>query len=48
MVNYGAYSQLYFNHNTDSLANEDITDTDVRGVTAEIVNKTYEDNSNGV
>ena len=46
MVNYGAYSQLYFNHNTDSLANEDITDTDVRGVTAETVNKTYDGSTN--
>ena len=46
MVNYGAYSQLYFNHNTDSLANADITDTDVRGVTAETVSKTYDGSTN--
>ena len=46
MVNYGAYSQLYFNHNIDSLANEDITDTDVSGVTAETVNKTYDGSTN--
>ena len=28
MVNYGAYSQLYFNHNTDSLANAGLDDDD--------------------
>ncbi|MBR5090159.1 MAG: hypothetical protein IK093_12095, partial [Ruminiclostridium sp.] len=26
MLNYGAYSQLYFNYNTENLANEDIED----------------------
>ena len=46
MVNYGAYSQLYFNHNTDSPANADITATNVRGVTAETVNKTYDGSTN--
>ena len=46
MVNYGAYSQLYFNHNIDSPANADITATNVSGVTAETVNKTYDGSTN--
>lgn len=46
MVNYGAYSQLYFDHNIDSLANVDITATNVSGVTAGTVNKAYVGSSN--
>ena len=46
MLNYGAYSQTYFKHNTDALANADITATDVSGVTAETVNKTYNESAN--
>ena len=44
MVNYGAYSQIYFNHNTDALANDGRTNTDISGVTAETVDMPY-DNS---
>ena len=42
MLNYGSYSQTYFSHNTDALANADITDTAVSAVTAEIVSKPYD------
>ena len=42
MLNYGSYSQTYFSHNTDALANADITDTDVSAITAETVSKPYD------
>jgi len=48
MVNYGAYSQIYFNHNADALVNADITNTDVSGVTAETVNKPYNSSVNNL
>ncbi len=42
MLNYGAYSQTYFNYNTEHLANEGKTNTDVSSVTSETVNKPYD------
>lgn len=47
MLNYGAYSQLYFGHNTNDLANAGLTeaDKDVSGVTAAQINKPYSDNN---
>ena len=47
MLNYGSYSQTYFSHNTDALANAGITDTDVSAVTDETVSKPY-DNSTAI
>lgn len=43
MLNYGAYSQIYFNQNTSDLANTGLTeaDKDVSGVTAAQINKPY-------
>lgn len=45
MLNYGAYSQIYFNQNTSDLANTGLTETekDVSGVKAEDINKPYND-----
>lgn len=47
MLNYGAYSQIYFNKNTSDLANIGLTeaDKDVSGVTAAQINKPYSDNN---
>ena len=51
MLNYGAYSQIYFNHAADALANAN-TDTvaeaekDVSSVTAEMINKPYTGGTN--
>ena len=42
MVNYGAYSQIYFNHNTDALANDGRTNTDVSAVKADTINMPYD------
>ena len=42
MVNYGAYSQIYFDHNTDALANAGRTNTDVSAVTADTINMPYD------
>ncbi len=42
MLNYGAYSQIYFDHSTNALANADITNTDVSGVTADTINMPYD------
>ena len=42
MLNYGAYSQKYFNYQTSRLANEDIEDIDLSSVTAATVNKPYD------
>jgi len=43
MLNYGAYSQIYFNKNSGDLANIGLTETekDVSGVTADQINKPY-------
>ena len=45
MLNYGAYSQIYFDKNTSDLANADLTEDekDVSGVTADDINKPYDD-----
>ena len=48
MVNYGAYSQIYFDYNTNALANADITNKDVSGVTAGTVNKPYNSSVNNL
>ncbi len=45
MVNYGAYSQIYFDYNTEFLANAGRTDN-VSTVTAENVNKPYDKTKN--
>ena len=46
MLNYGAYAQTYFRHNTDSLANSILNSgTDVSGVSAATVNKAYSSNT---
>ena len=47
MLNYGAYSQIYFDKNTADLANTGLTeaDKDVSGVTAGDINKPYSDNN---
>lgn len=37
LLNYGAYTQKYFNYNTDKLANEGCTD-DVAAVTGDVLN----------
>ena len=42
MVNYGSYSQIYFDYHTEALANAGITNTDVSGITAETVDKLYD------
>ena len=41
MLNYGAYSQSYFGYNDNTLANEGLSNTDVSGVSAGIINKPY-------
>ena len=47
MVNYGAYSQIYFDYNTNALANAGRTDN-VSTVTAEKVNKPYNSSVNNL
>ena len=47
MVNYGAYSQIYFDYNTNALANAGRTDK-VNEVTAEKVNKPYDKTKNNL
>ena len=46
MLNYGAYSQIYFGNNTDSLANVDsLTDeqlAEINTVSAETINRPYD------
>lgn len=47
MVNYSAYSQIYFDYNTEFLANAGRTDN-VSTVTAENVNKPYDKTKNNL
>ncbi|MBQ7522487.1 MAG: leucine-rich repeat domain-containing protein [Clostridia bacterium] len=44
MLNYGAYSQSYFDDETETLVNENLTETekDVSDVTAQTINKPYD------
>ena len=44
MLNYGAYSQLYFDDETETLVNENLTETekDVSDITAQTINKPYD------
>ena len=42
MLNYGAYSQIYFGHHTEELANGGTDSTDIQNVDASTINKPYE------
>ena len=51
MLNYGAYSQIYFDHNTDILANANPntiseSEKNVSGVSASTINKPYSGDTN--
>ena len=41
MLDYGAYSQIYFKHNTDALANGGKDSTNIQNVDADTINKPY-------
>ncbi len=42
MLDYGAYSQTYFKHNTDALANGGKDSTNIQEVDADTINKPYD------
>ncbi len=42
MLDYGAYSQIYFKHNTDALANGGKDSTNIQNVKADTINKPYD------